>query len=165
MLLVFFGPSCSGKSTVAKIIAERTTAGLWTGKDYLRLAPNEPEAKKLFMDMLRSAAEKPDLGAGSVIHVVTDPGQADSGIVGDKVITVKFTAQPDILQARFRKRTGGQLQPGVAEMLDRQLQKCGTEKAQLKFDTSQMHPEIIADAVMVFAQSRAVLPDRPQSPQ
>ena len=38
MLLIFFGPSCSGKTTVAMIIAARTKAGMWAGKDYLRLA-------------------------------------------------------------------------------------------------------------------------------
>jgi len=165
MLLIFFGPSCSGKSTVATIIAARTKAELWAGKDYLRLARHEPEAKKLFTDMLRSASGKPDFALGSIIYVVTDLAQADFVIEGDTVTTVKFTASPEVLQGRFRKRAGGQLPPGVAEMLDRQAQQSGTEKAQLKFDTSQMHPEIIADAIMVFAQSRAPNSGSTQKPE
>jgi hypothetical protein len=165
MLLVFFGPSCSGKSTVAQIIAERTGATVWAGGDYLRLAKTEPEARKIFLDLLRSAAGKPDLAAGSIIFIVTDPGRIDPGIDRNQALTVKFTAHTDALQSRFRKRNGGQLPDGVTDMLDRQLQQARAATADLKFDTSQMHPEIIADAILVYAQSRAALPDRSRKQQ
>jgi hypothetical protein len=163
MLLAFFGPSCSGKSSVASIIAGRTSAEVWSGRDYLRLATSETEAKQLFVAKLRDASHRAELGAGSIIHVVSDPVEAVT--VEGCTITAKFAASPEILRERFRKRTGGQLPAGVAEMLDRQLQLARATAADLKFDTSQMHPEIIADAIMVFAQSQAALPDRSHRPQ
>jgi len=54
MVIGIFGASCTGKSSIANEIAKKTTAQVYTGKDYLRGARSEAEAKKQFIDMLSS---------------------------------------------------------------------------------------------------------------
>lgn len=46
MLIIIFGESCTGKSTLADALKARTGAQVWSGKDYLRLAKSEGEARR-----------------------------------------------------------------------------------------------------------------------
>jgi len=45
MVIGIFGASCTGKTSIAKEIAKRTNAKVFTGKDYMRGAKSEVEAK------------------------------------------------------------------------------------------------------------------------
>lgn len=45
MLITIFGESCTGKSTLADALKERTGAQVYSGKDYLRLAKSEGMGK------------------------------------------------------------------------------------------------------------------------
>ena len=64
MLITIFGESCTGKSTLADALKERTGAQVYSGKDYLRLAKSEGMAKALFQKQLKEAAA----GEGDLIY-------------------------------------------------------------------------------------------------
>ena len=50
MLIGIIGENCSGKSTLAAYIRDVIGAEIITGKDYLRMAKSEQEAKRLFQN-------------------------------------------------------------------------------------------------------------------
>lgn len=119
MLYVLCGPSCAGKSTVAAALKERLGARVYTGKDYLRLARSEAEARACLLRELRERA-----GADSHAAVVlteTDLVAELRAIAGARF--VRCTAPKEILIERFIARSGGKANPAFAAMIDRQAQK------------------------------------------
>ncbi len=154
MLLIFFGPSCSGKSSVADIIANRSGAAVYTGKDYLRLAKNEQEAWKKFTSLLVKAANVRSLGPESVIHVITEAAllQKNDHLTGN-ILKVKFTAHPDRLKQRFAERIKRELPQPLAQMIDRQADSFRDVEADLLFDTSEGSAEETAGEIIAFLTS------------
>ena len=67
MVIAIFGESCTGKSTLAALLKERLGAEVFTGKDYLRLAKDEPSAKKLFQAKLAAA-----MADGNIVYVISE---------------------------------------------------------------------------------------------
>ena len=68
MVIGIIGENCSGKSTLASRIKDTLGAEIVTGKDYLRMAKSENEARKLFREKLEKA------GVGeNVIYVISEP--------------------------------------------------------------------------------------------
>lgn len=108
MVIAIFGENCTGKSTLADALRQALSAAVYTGKDYLRLAKSEEEAKKAFMQMLLSAE-------GHVIYVVSEREHLQLLPAG--CLRVLVTAELSVIQERFSKRTGGVLPPPVAAML------------------------------------------------
>ncbi|MCR5040818.1 MAG: hypothetical protein K6C36_01815 [Clostridia bacterium] len=53
MVIAVIGENCSGKSTLAEIIKKTIGGEIVTGKDYLRLAKSESEARLLFKKSLK----------------------------------------------------------------------------------------------------------------
>lgn len=49
MVIILFGESCTGKSTISNRLKNVLKATCYTGKDYLRLAKSEAESRKLFI--------------------------------------------------------------------------------------------------------------------
>lgn len=45
MVVGIIGESCTGKSTIAKLLAEETGAKVYSGKDYLSLQREKPRPK------------------------------------------------------------------------------------------------------------------------
>lgn len=112
MLIVIFGESCTGKSTLAQRLKERLGAEVYNGKDYLRLAKNEAQAKALFEEKLQKAVTEDDL-----VYVVAEKELL--ALVPQGAVRVLVTADLDAIKARFAQRTGGILPPPVAAMLER----------------------------------------------
>ena len=52
MLIVIAGERCTGKSALARAIMEKIHAEFFAGRDYVRLAPTEPEAVDKFQLLL-----------------------------------------------------------------------------------------------------------------
>lgn len=129
MLIVLFGPSCSGKSSAAERLAALLSCEFVSGKDYLRLAASEPEAWRLFADRLRTAAG----GTDSLVYAVAGDSPA-LDVPG--AYRVRFTASLDTLCARFAAR--GQQLPAQAlrNMMQRQSAACGALAADLVIDTT-----------------------------
>ena len=109
MKICIFGESCVGKSTLAAALRQRTGAKIYTGKDYLRLAKNENEAKELFRKLL---AQEDNL-----VYVTTEP--EGLSLLPENCLRILMTEELDIIKERFSKRTGGHLPPPVAQMLER----------------------------------------------
>lgn len=108
MVVAVFGESCVGKSTFAGALRMRMGAQVYSGKDYLRRAKNEDEARRMFAEMLRCAE-------GAVVYVLSEPDQLP--LLPEKCVRVLMTADLEIIQARFARRMNGVLPPAVAAML------------------------------------------------
>lgn len=63
------GGSCTGKSTVTKLIA-KNGAVILSGKDYLRMAKSESKAASIFKAKLSEAVTKQN-----VIYIITEKEQ------------------------------------------------------------------------------------------
>ncbi len=113
MLITIFGESCTGKSTLAGALKERTGAQVYSGKDYLRLAKSEGVAKALFQKQLRGAAA----GEGDLIYVIAEPELL--ALVPEGGVRVLVTAELDQIKTRFAARMGATLPSPVAAMLER----------------------------------------------
>ena len=112
MLIAIFGESCTGKSTLAAMLAEKTSAEIFTGKDYLRLAKNEAIARKLFQDKLRDA-----LAGSNLIYVISQKEHLE--LLPEGCMRILVTAELDIIKQRFAVRMRGNLPAPVAAMLER----------------------------------------------
>lgn len=112
MLIVIFGESCTGKSTLAQILSEKLDAQIYTGKDYLRLAKNEAIAKKLFQKKLEEAVTD-----GHMIYVTAQPQELIP--VPPEAIRILVTAELETIKERFALRMHGTLPKSVADMLER----------------------------------------------
>ena len=113
MFITIFGESCTGKSTLADALKERTGAQVYSGKDYLRLAKSEGVAKALFQKQLRGAAA----GEGDLIYVIAEPELL--ALVPEGGVRVLVTAELDQIKTRFAARMGATLPSPVAAMLER----------------------------------------------
>ena len=113
MLITIFGESCTGKSTLAGALKERTGVEVFSGKDYLRLAKSEGVAKALFQKQLRGAAA----GEGDLIYVIAEPELLS--LVPEGGVRVLVTADLDEIKSRFTARMGATLPSPVAAMLER----------------------------------------------
>ena len=110
MVIAIIGESCVGKSTLAKTLKDRLNSEIYTGKDYLRLAKNEEEAKKLFKEKLSDKEQ-------SIIYVISEKEHLD--LLPQSAVKVLVTADIALIKERFAKRTGGKLPPPVEQMLER----------------------------------------------
>ena len=143
MVICIFGESCTGKSTLAQQLVDRFGGTIYTGKDYLRLAKNEAEARKAFRQLLESAAA--DRNALTVF-VTTEPELLS--LLPDICTRVLITAPLDAIKERFARRTGGTLPAGVAAMLER---KHGCFD-QLPHDFHISSETADLDAILAFAK-------------
>ena len=112
MVIGIFGESCTGKSTLAAMIAGRCPCEIFTGKDYLRLAKNESAAKALFQEKLNGA-----LNGANVIYVIAEPEHLE--LLPDGAIRILVTADMDTIKSRFAQRMRGNLPAPVAAMLEK----------------------------------------------
>lgn len=67
MVIALFGDSCTGKSTVAKELAQQFSAQVYSGKDYLKLAKSESMAADLFKKKLA--------GEETMVYVISEKEQ------------------------------------------------------------------------------------------
>lgn len=133
MLLVFAGPSSTGKSTVAKEIKNRQdNCQVYSGKDYLRFSKNREEAWGKFCEEIAAAAGSADK---NVIYVITETEFVKDLTNIEGVKFIKFVADLDTIKTRFSTRTGGNLPHPLAAMLERQVTAWEPVKADYCFDT------------------------------
>jgi len=112
MLIVIFGESCTGKSTLAQAIASEIPSQIITGKDYLRLAKNEAIAMKLFEQNLLEA-----VSGNNMIYVVAEKELLK--LIPQGAARILVTADIETIKSRFAVRLGGNLPKPVADMLER----------------------------------------------
>lgn len=111
MLIAIFGESCTGKSTLAGLLREKLHAKVYAGKDYLRLAKNEDNARAAFATILEEAA----YGDSAVIYVITEPKHLS--LLPKNCLRVRVTAPLSVIQSRFAGRMGGTLPTVIRDRL------------------------------------------------
>lgn len=114
MVIAIFGESCTGKSTLAEELKGRLEARVFSGKDFLRLAKSESQAKAEFRALLARASEGP---GETVIYVISEPEHLE--LLPQNCLRVLVTAPLEEICRRFAKRTGGRLPDPVRAMLER----------------------------------------------
>ncbi len=122
MLIVIFGESCTGKSTLARQLQQHFGGELMTGKDYLRLAKNESTARLLFRKKLEAAVD-----GYNMIYVITE--KAHLNPVPEGAVRILVSADLETIKARFAQRMHGTLPGPVAVMLERNHGAFDAERA------------------------------------
>ncbi|MEZ4628730.1 MAG: hypothetical protein R2912_11855 [Eubacteriales bacterium] len=101
-----------GKSSIAKDLKTSLNAELVSGKDYLRLAKNETDAKAAFSAQLADR-----MTSGNLVYVVSEPEQL--ALLPAGCLRVLVTAELPVIKQRFAARMGGRLPAPVESMLER----------------------------------------------
>lgn len=140
MLFVFMGPSCTGKSSVAEEIKKDMDIEVYAGKDYLRMAKNENDAWKIFIEKLADASENKEAAAKSIIYLVTEKDILSKIQFIKNAIFVKFTADNAIVKSRFSARMKGNLPKHIEAMIERQMKDWENENGMLQVDTTTGQP-------------------------
>jgi len=112
MVICLFGENCTGKSSIANDLKTSLNAELVTGKDYLRLAKNETDAKAAFSAQLADR-----MTSGDLVYVVSEPEQL--ALLPAGCLRVLVTAELPVIKQRFAARMGGRLPAPVESMLER----------------------------------------------
>ena len=125
MVICLFGESCTGKSTIAEQLKKKVDAKVFTGKDYIKLAKNEDEAKKQFIELLKHNETTSEV----LIYVVSE--KEHLALLPEKTIRVLLTAELDVIKERFSKRMNGKMPAPVAKMLESKHRMFNSEKHDL----------------------------------
>lgn len=112
MLIVIFGESCTGKTTLADRISSVANAKVYSGKDYLRMAKNEAEAKRLFREQLSACVH-----GDNMIYVIAE--REHLTLIPDGAVRILVTAELETIKTRFSARMHGSLPAPVAAMLEK----------------------------------------------
>ena len=112
MVIVIFGESCTGKSTLAEKIAACLSCEVFTGKDYLRLAKNENIAKVMFQKKLTDAVT-----GENIIYVISEKEHLP--LLPEGALRILVTADLELIKSRFAQRMRGYLPTPVAAMLEK----------------------------------------------
>ena len=142
MVICLFGENCTGKSSIATALAERSSAELLTGKDYLRMAKNESEAKRAFTALLseRIASGQP------IVYVASE--QEQLVLLPAGVFRVLVTAELPRIKERFAARTGGKLPAPVEAMLERKHGMFDKLPCELHIHTESVSAESAAEQIL-----------------
>ena len=109
MVIGIIGENCTGKSTLAEEIRRELGGEIVTGKDFLRMAKSEGEAKKLFREKLKNA-----VSGDNVIYVITEPEHLE--LLPEGAVRILVHADLDTIRERFKARMRGNLPAPVAAM-------------------------------------------------
>ena len=112
MVIGIFGESCTGKSTLAGMIAAGFPCEVFTGKDYLRLAKNENIAKVMFQKKLTAA-----VNGENIIYVISE--KEHLSLLPEGALRILVTADLELIKTRFAQRMRGNLPAPVAAMLEK----------------------------------------------
>jgi len=137
MVLVFMGPYCTGKSSVAELIREKTDIQIVTGKDYLRLSSNEDDAWRLFLDRIKSVTDEKLNSEKSIIYILDDAEKVSDFVDTEGIRLVKFSATLDAIKHRYEARMQGELPGVVVKMLNKQKDSWDQVLCDVDIDSSR----------------------------
>ena len=112
MLLLFAGPSGSGKSSAAALLKDKLKAEVYSGKGYYRMARSPAEAWKKFQAVLQEAID----GKRNAILILVGTANLEKFKAMGKFRLVRFTAPREVLESRFAGRTG-EITPQITKMI------------------------------------------------
>lgn len=142
MIICLFGENCSGKSSIADELASRLSAKCITGKDYLRLAKSEMDAKRAFTALLSEYL----ISDQTLIYVASEPDQLD--LLPQGSFRVLVTAELDAIKQRFAARMGGMLPAPVEAMLERKHGMFDACPCELQIRTNHSTAANAAEAIL-----------------
>ena len=140
MVIALFGDSCTGKSTLAAVLAQALSAEVFSGKDYLKLARSESMAAALFKKKLR--------GEEPIIYVISEKEQL--ALLPEGCIRVLVTANLETIKERFAARMHGNLPAPVASMLERKYGQFEAVPYDLRVDTDTVSAEEAASEIQLL---------------
>ena len=146
MVIGIFGESCTGKSTLARLLQTRLQARVYTGKDYLRFSKNENIAKKLFRKELEAAAS-----GDHILYVIAEPEHL--GLLPEGALRVLVTADLEQIKSRFAQRMQGNLPAPVAAMLERKHGCFDGEAHHLHVVSGQTDPEVVWEEIVRWEET------------
>ena len=142
MVIGIFGESCTGKSAIAEALKKKTDVKIYTGKDYLKLAKNEEEARRRFIELLTFYESIAD----TVIYVISEKEHLQ--LLPEKATRVLLTADLNAIKERFSKRMNGQLPAHVAKMLEKKHGSFDNIRHDLRIDTTDSDVSVICDEII-----------------
>lgn len=149
MLICLFGESCTGKSTIARQLSQRLdNARIFSGKDYLKLAKNENDAKCAFMRLLLEAQASSD----ALLFVVTEKEQLS--LLPERCVRVLVTAELPVIKERFAARTGGTLPAPVEAMLERKHGLFDSERHDIRISSGDKSVSEHCEDILEFTGAR-----------
>lgn len=143
MVIGIFGEGCTGKSTIANELSKRVNARVFTftGKDYLKLAKTEDEAKKCFIELLQSNETSDE----TIIYVINE--REHLSFLPEKAVRVLVTAELDVIKDRFAKRMNGVLPAPVAAMLESRHGCFDNERYDLRVENVNSYISDVCDEI------------------
>ena len=144
MVIGIFGESCTGKSSVADELSKRVGARIITGKDYLKLAKNEADAKAEFIRLLSANETTGEF----IVYVITETEHLS--LLPEKALRILAVAELDTIKERFAKRMNGVLPPPVAAMLEKKHGMFNDEKYDLCIGNTGESVSDICDRIMAI---------------
>lgn len=143
MVIGIFGESCTGKSTLADYLKAELQAKVFSGKDYLRLAKNESDAREAFRQLLAGAT-----GKEHILYVIAE--KQHLSLLPDHAIRILVTAELETIKSRFAGRMGGKLPAPVVAMLERNHGCFDTEPHHIHYRPGEMDPENVYDTLRTY---------------
>lgn len=147
MVFGLIGENCTGKSTLAEAIRNMTGAEVITGKDYLRLAKSESEAKALFKSRLQDAAT-----GAHIIYVISEKEQMD--LLPRDAVRIVVTADLADIKERFRQRMHGNLPKPVEQMLERKHGMFDNTDCDIRFDSTHDNIHAVMEKISAMLEVR-----------
>jgi len=142
MVVCLFGENCTGKSSIANALAARLGAELVTGKDYLRLAKSEAEAKRAFTALLTECVASDH----ALIYIASELEQL--ALLPNGAFRVCITAELSAIKQRFAARMGGTLPAPLAAMLERKHGMFDELPCELRIHTAGISAESAAEEIL-----------------
>ncbi len=146
MVIGVIGENCSGKSTLAEYMKDAFGAEIVTGKDYLRMAKSEAEAKELFQEKLKAAVT-----GDNVIYVISEPNHL--ALLPEGAIRILVSTDLDTIKERFKARMYGTLPSPVERMLENKHGMFDSGTYDFRFDGASGNAAVLCEQLM---SSRAV---------
>lgn len=143
MVIALIGESCTGKSTLAGMLKEKLGASVFSGKDYLRLAKGEADARQAFCTLLAAHMKR---DAEPFIYVISE--KEHLAFLPAGALRILVTAELSVIQERFARRTGGKLPPPLAAMLEKKHGMFDAEPHDLLVKNGEMSTDAACAAIM-----------------
>ena len=143
MLIALIGENCAGKSTLAVEIQKALGGEVCSGKDYLRFAKSEAEAKAAFSAHL---CERAASRSEHAVYVISEPEQLS--LLPQECLRVVVSASLESIRSRFAARLGGRLPPPVEAMLIKKHGQFNSVQRDLAFDSDAESPAEAAARIL-----------------
>ena len=145
MVIGIIGENCSGKSTLSERIRESLGGEVITGKDYLRMAKSESEARVLFREKLNSAVT-----GSNLIYVITEKELIE--LLPEEAVRILVSADLDTIKACFSERMHGNLPKPVALILERKHGTFDEGNYDYRYDGVNGDPAPLCEALKKAAE-------------